>query len=92
MPTPDQRAAESLRPEKILPRADYKLADNLDASRGVVFLTGIQALVRLPLMQARLDALPEVLFETAEPAGGASSASAQSRDAARVVRTSPGPA
>ncbi|MCB1901612.1 indolepyruvate ferredoxin oxidoreductase family protein [Cognatazoarcus halotolerans] len=57
MPTPDQRAAESLRPEKILPRADYKLADNLDASRGVVFLTGIQALVRLPLMQARLDAL-----------------------------------
>ena len=40
----------------------------------------------------RLDALPEVLFETAEPAGGASSASTQSRDAARVVRTSPGPA
>ncbi|PTD94976.1 indolepyruvate ferredoxin oxidoreductase family protein [Pseudothauera lacus] len=36
-------------------RADYRLGDNLAASRGTVFLTGIQALVRLPLMQAALD-------------------------------------
>jgi indolepyruvate ferredoxin oxidoreductase len=35
---------------------DYKLADNLGATRGAVFLTGTQALVRLPLMQRRLDA------------------------------------
>lgn len=33
----------------------YALADNLAASRGTVFLTGTQALVRLPLMQKRLD-------------------------------------
>ncbi len=34
---------------------DYRLADNLEAVRGQVFLTGTQALVRLPLMQAALD-------------------------------------
>ncbi len=36
-------------------RADYRLQDSLEATRGTVFLTGIQALVRLPLMQAALD-------------------------------------
>ncbi|MFC3110296.1 indolepyruvate ferredoxin oxidoreductase family protein [Undibacterium arcticum] len=36
-------------------RADYKLSDNLQASSGQVFLTGTQALVRLPLMQKALD-------------------------------------
>ena len=36
-------------------RDSYQLIDNLKASRGTVFLTGIQALVRLPLMQAALD-------------------------------------
>ncbi|MGE5117135.1 MAG: indolepyruvate ferredoxin oxidoreductase family protein, partial [Betaproteobacteria bacterium] len=35
---------------------EYRLADNLAASRGAVFLTGTQALVRLLLMQRRLDA------------------------------------
>jgi len=34
---------------------DYRLADNLAADQGAVFLTGTQALVRLPLMQKRLD-------------------------------------
>ncbi|MCK6420446.1 MAG: indolepyruvate ferredoxin oxidoreductase family protein [Aquabacterium sp.] len=34
----------------------YSLADNLDATHGVVFLTGTQALVRLLLMQRALDA------------------------------------
>jgi len=38
-----------------LVRPDYQLADNLTASGGSVFLTGVQALVRLPLMQAELD-------------------------------------
>lgn len=38
-----------------LARPDYRLSDNLHANRGTVFLTGIQALVRLPLMQAALD-------------------------------------
>ncbi len=33
----------------------YSLADNLDATHGVVFLTGTQALVRLLLMQRALD-------------------------------------
>jgi indolepyruvate ferredoxin oxidoreductase len=37
-------------------RLDYKLSDNLLASGGKVFLTGTQALVRLPLMQRALDA------------------------------------
>ena len=37
-------------------RTDYRLADNLEAGHGQVFLTGTQALVRLPLMQAVLDA------------------------------------
>ncbi|WP_114650255.1 indolepyruvate ferredoxin oxidoreductase family protein [Pseudothauera hydrothermalis] len=36
-------------------RSDYRLTDSLEASRGTVFLTGIQALVRLPLMQSALD-------------------------------------
>jgi indolepyruvate ferredoxin oxidoreductase len=35
---------------------DYRLQDNLAASSGAVFLTGTQALVRLLLMQRRLDA------------------------------------
>ena len=37
-------------------RSTYKLSDNLLASDGQVFLTGTQALVRLPLMQRALDA------------------------------------
>jgi indolepyruvate ferredoxin oxidoreductase len=37
------------------PLRDYRLADNLAAERGTVFLTGTQALVRLLLMQRRLD-------------------------------------
>jgi len=32
-------------------RTDYQLQDNLRADHGQVFLTGTQALVRLPLMQ-----------------------------------------
>ena len=39
-----------------LARPEYRLADNLAASGGVVFLTGTQALIRLPLMQAARDA------------------------------------
>ena len=39
-----------------LANAAYALADNLRATRGQVFLTGTQALVRLPLMQRALDA------------------------------------
>ncbi|MEO5882910.1 MAG: indolepyruvate ferredoxin oxidoreductase family protein, partial [Caldimonas sp.] len=39
-----------------LARPDYRLADNLAAPAGVVFLTGTQALIRLPLMQAAHDA------------------------------------
>src|ERR1700690_4233811 len=42
-------------PETLV-RPDYRLADNLAASDGVVFLTGTQALIRLPLMQAARDA------------------------------------
>jgi len=42
-------------PPATLARPDYRLSDNLHASHGTVFLTGIQALVRLPLMQAALD-------------------------------------
>jgi indolepyruvate ferredoxin oxidoreductase len=37
-------------------RSDYQLSDNLLATAGQVFLTGTQALVRLPLMQRALDA------------------------------------
>jgi indolepyruvate ferredoxin oxidoreductase len=37
-------------------RSGYRLSDNLLATRGQVFLTGTQALVRLPLMQKALDA------------------------------------
>src|SRR6476619_3507488 len=39
-----------------LVRPDYALADNLGADRGTVFLTGTQALIRLPLMQRGRDA------------------------------------
>ncbi len=35
---------------------DYQLTDNLRATSGAVFLSGTQALVRLPLMQRALDA------------------------------------
>jgi indolepyruvate ferredoxin oxidoreductase len=35
--------------------ANYKLSDNLTATRGRIFLTGTQALVRLVLMQRALD-------------------------------------
>jgi indolepyruvate ferredoxin oxidoreductase len=35
--------------------ADYRLADNLTETRGSIFLTGTQALVRLVLMQRALD-------------------------------------
>ncbi|MDE1181526.1 indolepyruvate ferredoxin oxidoreductase family protein [Paraburkholderia sp.] len=35
--------------------ADYKLTDNLTATRGRIFLTGTQALVRLVLMQRAAD-------------------------------------
>ena len=35
--------------------ADYKLSDNLTATRGRIFLTGTQALVRLVLMQRAAD-------------------------------------
>ena len=37
-------------------RPDYRLADNLWAESGAVFLTGTQSLVRLALMQHRRDA------------------------------------
>ncbi|WP_042265601.1 indolepyruvate ferredoxin oxidoreductase family protein [Paraburkholderia heleia] len=37
------------------PLADYKLTDNLTATRGRIFLTGTQALIRLALMQRALD-------------------------------------
>ena len=36
-------------------RSDYRLTDNLTARTGQIFLTGTQALVRLPLMQRWLD-------------------------------------
>ena len=39
-----------------LARPDYALADNLGANAGTVFLTGTQALIRLALMQRRVDA------------------------------------
>jgi indolepyruvate ferredoxin oxidoreductase len=39
-----------------LARPEYRLADNLAAKDGVVFLTGTQALIRLTLMQAARDA------------------------------------
>ncbi len=35
--------------------ADYRLSDNLTATRGRIFLTGTQALVRLALIQRALD-------------------------------------
>ncbi|CAD5377806.1 Indolepyruvate ferredoxin oxidoreductase, alpha and beta subunits [Pseudomonas sp. OF001] len=36
-------------------RSDYRLSDSLEATSGQIFLTGTQALVRLPLMQRALD-------------------------------------
>ncbi len=39
-----------------LARPNYALADNLGAAAGTVFITGTQALIRLALMQSRLDA------------------------------------
>ena len=39
-----------------LARPDYRLSDNLWATCGTVFLSGTQALVRLPIMQRALDA------------------------------------
>ena len=38
-----------------LPRGDYRLEDALLATSGRIFLTGTQALVRLPLMQRQRD-------------------------------------
>lgn len=38
-----------------LARGTYRLEDALTATRGQVFLTGTQALVRLPLMQRQRD-------------------------------------
>ena len=43
-----------------LARPDYRLADNLAAAGGAVFLTGTQALIRLPLMQHAIDAAARV--------------------------------
>ncbi|MFC5429395.1 indolepyruvate ferredoxin oxidoreductase family protein [Paraburkholderia denitrificans] len=37
------------------PLADYRLSDNLTATRGRIFLTGTQALIRLALMQHAVD-------------------------------------
>ncbi len=37
------------------PLANYRLDDNLTALQGRILISGTQALVRLPLMQARLD-------------------------------------
>jgi indolepyruvate ferredoxin oxidoreductase len=42
--------------QPLLPRGDYRLEDALLATSGQIFLTGTQALVRLPLMQRQLDA------------------------------------
>ncbi|MGZ5215016.1 MAG: indolepyruvate ferredoxin oxidoreductase family protein, partial [Caldimonas sp.] len=42
-------------PQTLL-RPEYRLADNLAAGSGVVFLTGTQALIRLALMQSARDA------------------------------------
>ena len=39
-----------------LARPEYRLADNLAASGGVVYLTATQALIRLALMQSARDA------------------------------------
>ena len=40
----------------LLARPGYRLADNLAATQGGVFLTGTQALIRLALMQHQVDA------------------------------------
>ncbi|WP_322003648.1 indolepyruvate ferredoxin oxidoreductase family protein [Paraburkholderia tropica] len=47
----DQPASPPFSP----PLADYQLTDNLTATRGRIFLTGTQALIRLALMQRALD-------------------------------------
>ena len=45
------------------PLADYKLTDNLTATRGRIFLTGTQALIRLALMQrSMLNYFPAYLL------------------------------
>jgi len=48
-------AAPALADASPLQRPDYRLADNLWARSGQVFMTGTQALVRLPLMQRWRD-------------------------------------
>jgi indolepyruvate ferredoxin oxidoreductase len=44
-------------PEPVRPLDDYELQDRYQREEGRVFLTGTQALVRLPLVQRRLDRL-----------------------------------
>ena len=44
-------------PEPVRPLDDYELQDRYLREEGRVFLTGTQALVRLPLVQRRLDRL-----------------------------------
>ena len=51
----DQETATQIAPVAAA-LAPYQLTDNLVATRGQIFLTGTQALVRLPLMQRALDA------------------------------------
>ena len=48
-------ASPAAPPVSTHPLRDYRLADNLAATGGRVFMTGTQALVRLPLMQAARD-------------------------------------
>ncbi len=52
---PDDALTSQSNSEDVPPLADYKLSDNLAATRGRIFLTGTQALVRLVLMQRELD-------------------------------------
>lgn len=56
--TTETAAEPAIRPagESSLPNGGYRLQDALTARSGRVFLTGTQALVRLPLMQRALDA------------------------------------
>jgi len=51
----DVALASPRAPDPAPPLRDYRLQDNLAANTGAVFLTGTQALVRLLLMQRRLD-------------------------------------
>src|ERR1017187_8113044 len=55
LPSSSFRWIGTAMPETLV-RPDYRLADNLAARQGVVFLTGTQALIRLALMQAARDA------------------------------------